>query len=45
MYYVEWCDHEGNLHVLECEQLDDALAEREYLLTVYDWCEIRETAP
>lgn len=38
MYY-EWCDHEGNLHVLEFENLEDAEAEREYLLTVYDWCE------
>lgn len=42
MYYVEWCDHEGNLHVLECESLEDATAECGFLLDVYGWCNIHK---
>lgn len=40
MFYVEWCDHEGNLNQRECDTLEDAQLEAAYLETKYDFVAI-----
>lgn len=40
MYIVEWCDHEGNQHQREFDNLDDAQLEAASLAEKYDYVAI-----